>query len=280
MSHPDQNHPGRVPAPQIDCERAGRCIQVLLSGELSALAQSALARHRRECDECDASYLRQVDFSAKQLQAGSHERRSHPRPRHTSVWVPLLHRRRLLALRFLLVCAMVFAVTRLIGGFDGDPTLYVERVAGGVWVGGYELTEEEPSVQAWRSDLVQTDEGGRARLQVREIELVLEPQSDLLIESAWAQRSRLLAGSLVARGELDVHTPHGVVRLGPDSSARIAVVGRSLEVESRAGAVAWVSALGVRELAPGEHLRGGAGLAIEEVSALETGVAGSAQRLR
>lgn len=263
------DQPTTEPIPEIDCDRARRLMAAMVSRELSVTAQQALAQHRRSCSECDGAYRFQVHEVAKSTQTyGSLERRSHPRDRFTPLWVPLLHRRRLLALRFLVVCALVFGATRLLGGFDGDPSLWVRAEAGEVWVGGQPLEVGEAGVQAWRSDLVQTGDEGQATLNLRSREWRLEPGSDLLVESTLGRRTRLTRGAVSVAGELELHTPHGLVRLGAGGAARVAITSAGLRVRSSAGSVQWVSAAGVRDLAPGEVWSGRAGSGIRREAEL------------
>ncbi|MHC4378233.1 MAG: FecR family protein [Planctomycetota bacterium] len=250
--------------PEIDCDRSRRLIAAMVSRELSVTAQSALARHRRDCPQCDEAYRFQVrEVAGQQQRMGSRERRAHPRDRFTPLWIPLLHRRRLLALRFLVVCALVFGATRLLGGFDGDPSLWVRAESGEVWIGGHPLEVGDSAEQAWRSDLIQTGAAGRATLELRGRRWDLEPDSDLLVESTLGRRTRLMRGAVGIAGELELHTPHGLVQLGPDAEARVEITESGLRVQSAAGRVAWISAAGARELRPGEAWSGHAATGIQ-----------------
>ena len=258
------DHPTAQPTPEIDCDRARRLVAAMLNRELSLTAQQALALHRRSCAACDEAYRSQVRNVAQAARTpGSLERRAQPRDRFTPLWVPLLRRRRLLALRFLLVCALFYGATRLLGGFDGDPSLWVRAEAGDVFVGGHPLTVGGAGEQAWRSDLVQTGGEGRASLQLRGREWLLAPSSDLLVESTLGRRTRLMRGAVRISGELDLHTPHGVVRLDAAGAAHVAITEAGLRVRSALGHVQWISAAGVRDLAPGESWLGRAGTGIQ-----------------
>ncbi len=250
--------------PEIDCDRARRLMAAMVVRELSVVAQGALGAHRRGCAACDEAYRFQVREVAQSVRRiGSLERRAHPRDRFTPLWIPLLHRRRLLALRFLVVCALVFGASRLLGGLDGDPSLWVSAEAGEVWIGGHPLEVAGRREQAWRSDLVQTGADGHATLSLRGRDWRLEPDSDLLVESTLGRRTRLMRGAVDLAGELELHTPHGLVRLDEAGRARVAITEAGLRVSCAAGEVQWISAAGSRALAPGEAWIGRAGRGIE-----------------
>ncbi len=234
----------------IPCSQAQRLITVMETESLPLPVAQALRKHQNGCEDCAGLYRVSMEGAARQRQF---ERRRKIRPLATPIWVPLLDRRRMLALRFLMVCGLAFAASQMFGGFREDPTLAVEKLAGRVWVGGEELLEEVE--RAWRSDLLETDGAGRARLTSGRQALELGPNSQLLVESALAQRVRLMGGTLEISGTIDVQTPGGVVR-GIDANLRLELAEGRLSVACRGGRAEWITAAGMRELGPGDRADG------------------------
>ena len=234
----------------LTCEQAGALARAALKTALPANLRRSLRAHHESCASCYEAYRAEGERRAAWT---GHERRDAPRPRFAPVWVPLLQRRRMLAFRFLAVCALLFGISRTVGSWDADPTCQVRWLEGPAWVGGVALGDDRVLERAWRSDVLATGPGGRLEVRLGELELVLGAETEVLVESSHAKRLRLLGGEYVARGSATLQCEAGVLRL-EDAAVRVRVAHGAVELDVESGAADWTSAGGSVEVPAGRGL--------------------------
>jgi hypothetical protein len=226
----------------LTCRQAQRLLALAPSTPLPRPLALRLAEHRDACPQCVTSTV-EVQALAPPVPLASGENRR-------------LRRQRVLALRFLVACALIFALAPVFDGFDGwrgDPTLAVVRAEGPVFVGGQRLDLRLPEAHAWRSDLIETGPGGCIQLHLRGLTLVLHQEGELLVESVLARRLRHRFGRLEIEGRGRIDTAFG--RLELESGAAVLETG---EAESRVtvlrGDARFTNASGTHRVRAGELL--------------------------
>lgn len=232
----------------MDCEQARQLSNLALEEPLPVPLRRLLREHWDGCEDCAQSHV----HSAQELIArGIPERRAVARGRTQPIWAPLGRRQHRFVLKFVALCAIVFGLSRTLGGWDRDPTCRVQRTAGHAWIGGLELGDEVE--RAWRSDVLATGPRGGARLEQGQVVLELGPLTEVLVESSLAKRMRFMGGELNANGSTTLRCRFGVLEL-ERAEARVVADEESLRLDLIEGEAAWITAAGRLPVAPGERL--------------------------
>jgi hypothetical protein len=172
---------------------------------------------------------------------------------------PRLGRRQRAVLLLVAVSAVIFMASRLGKGLRSDPTLPVVWQEGEMWVAGEPVGASFGPRMGLRGDLVQTGADGRGALSFDTGRIEIAPRTTMLVESAVAERVRLVGGSVRLLGDGELNTPFGIVRV-ERGACDVALVGDELTIASLEGRVVHVSAQGERTVPAGAALRGAPGL--------------------
>lgn len=236
---------------EIDCDEVHSWIDARLADSTSRVDDALARAHLARCASCRDAYRAHMSLGLRLARAaeGAASR--------TTLDVPVvsfgtvLRRRR--GLIVVIACSLVlFLLARLGHGLRSDPTLPVRWEHGAVWVAGEPVGATFGPRTGQRGDLVQTGTDGSVRLVFDLGTLHVGVDTTLLVESAVAERVRLVGGSVRAEGDARMWTPFGIVVIvGGD--ARVTLEGERLAVATQSGDVRVLTAAGEHAIAVGRH---------------------------
>jgi len=236
---------------EIDCDEARSWIDARLAATSSPIDDTLARAHLSRCAPCREAYRAQMALGLRLARAaeGGANLSAHVAP-VVSIGTVLRRRRGLIVV---IACSLVlFLVARLGHGLRSDPTLPVRWEHGAVWVAGEPVGASFGPRTGQRGDLVQTGTDGSARLVFDLGTLRVDASTTLLVESAVAERVRLVGGSVRAEGDARLWTPFGVVVV-VGGEALVTLEGDRLAVATRSGDVRVLTAAGEHAIAVGRR---------------------------
>jgi hypothetical protein len=242
------------------CADARRLMSLLAVGSLGAAEATTLREHTAGCPDCHESYVATVEGAARMGRAAREERveRERTARRATQRRMALAATgdrgspaaRTLRPMLWVSAFALLVIVVRSITG--GPPPFEVRWTAGEVHVSGHSLDRLQPEGEARRGDTLTTGADGRLAFTRGDFEALLDPRSQVLVESAVPPRLRLVHGALSATGACEITSQSGVVTLEAGTVQVVHDAGR-LGVLCKLGTVRVVTAEGEAVLAAGER---------------------------
>jgi predicted anti-sigma-YlaC factor YlaD len=234
---------------EIDCTRARVWIEARIAQSVSDVDDALARAHLARCAECRDAYRSQMALGMRLARAAESAAGAAtvgaPAP---TIGASLRKRRGVLVV---VACSIVlFAIARVGRGLRSDPTLPVRWESGAVWVAGEPVGAAFGPRTGLRGDLVETGGDGRVRLQFDTGALHVDPSTTLLVESAVAERVRLVGGAVRIEGDAQLWTPFGIVAVAA-GDADVTLADERLAVRTLAGDVRVLTAAGEHVIAVG-----------------------------
>lgn len=247
-----ENEDGR--GPDLGCDRTALWVRARVLGASTEEDDAVARAHIRTCATCRDLYRAQMADKARLGRAALRSSRgvdsglgpaASPRvsPRH----------RRLLVVIALSIA--IAGVVRMGGSLRPDPTLPIAWLEGELFVAGEPVGATFGPDNGLRGDLLQTGEDGRAEVRLDEGRVLVDPSTTLLVESAVAQRLRLVGGSVKVDGTGRLVAPFGVIEV-ESGAASVVFDGDRYTITGLGGVTRLSSALGEEELRAGEDRSG------------------------
>jgi hypothetical protein len=242
------------------CEEASESIRGFVSGLLDVDRERALRAHLDRCGDCRDHYRAAVITTAhigreRRLERDAREKRVRSeRLRRMARDGQPGGRPSFFRLRTLLYPAFfAFLMWQVSGLLTRNSGIAVERLEGSVSAGPLELFDGRGRAPLGIGQPCSTEADGSARVEAGSTNLVLGPQTDLVLESAQPLRVRLGRGSLRAHGTCVVATRLGIVDV-TKGQAEVALGRGALQIRALEGECAFTGPDGVRTIERGASL--------------------------